>query len=86
MTAKQIKKWKIVDVVERREHSEIVICASPKATNQDLIAFARASVPSRAVQGRPEVIRGEPYFLPRCGLARGFLHYTLITPRKETHR
>jgi len=86
MTAKQIKNWKIVDVVERREHSEIVICASPKATNVDLVDFARACVPSSALQLTWEVCRSGAILREPCGLTRGFRHYTLTTPRKETHR
>lgn len=83
MTAKQIKKWTIIDIIERRDHREILICASPKATNVDLVTFARASVPSRAVQPDWTVVRSGGRQPTRCGLVRGFLHYTLTTPRKE---
>lgn len=86
MTAKQIKKWKILDVVERKEHSEIVICASPKATNVDLVTFARACVPSRALCSTWTVNRTVATPTTPCGLTRGFLHYTLTTPRKESAR
>lgn len=82
MTARQIKNWKILDVVERRTHTEVVVCASPKATNLDLVTFTQACVPSRALQTVWTVIRLDKTPLTRCGLTRGFRHYTLSTPRK----
>lgn len=84
MTARQTKKWRIQDVVHRLERTEIVVCASPKATNVDLIAFARACVPSRALQTEWKVLGTGHTFRPRCGLTKGFLHYTLTIPRKES--
>lgn len=82
MTARQIKRWKIVDVVTRGGRTEVLVCASPKATNHDLVAFARAYTPSRALHPEWTVVRSGLRTITRCGLVRGFRHYTLLNTER----
>lgn len=81
MTPRRTKKWHIMGSGPITT-GYFTLCAAPKATNKDLIAYCEATLPSRATHRIWTVHRAgarRPY---ACTVTRGYQHY-IITYEEE---